>query len=211
MLLFTEVDQKGRVKTELTEIVAPSYRKYGKEKTDPSFFMSFTLINRSLYVSCNRTGDQKKFIAFFIGYESIVNFLSRLDDFVKELAQNGKASCSFSYKNKEDVTVSYELYAVIGTDDSQPSYMKTTIKQGNDEISFNSALGKRTQYAGSKGRNFFVNLSKMVENLEDALKVSSPYMTEHLAECKRLNPGAYDGKKEETYSNNTSSSYDAIS
>ena len=211
MLLFTEVDQKGRVKTELTEIVAPSYRKYGKEKTDPSFFMSFTLINRSLYVSCNRTGDQKKFIAFFIGYESIVNFLSRLDDFVKELAQNGKASCSFSYKNKEDVPVSYELYAVIGTDDSQPSYMKTTLKQGSDEISFNSALGKRTQYAGSKGRNFFVNLSKMVENLEDALKVSSPYMVEHLAECKRLNPGTYDGKKEETYSNNTSSSYNAIS
>ena len=108
-----------------------------------------------LYFGVNRTGNEKKFISLYIPSDAIGVFKDKLNDFVKEVATNSKASCNFTYKNKEGIPVSLEFYACVGADDNSPSYLKSKWTQGSDSIEFNSQLGRRMNYYTSKGKNFF--------------------------------------------------------
>ena len=107
MGMYTELTKNGKVKTDLTDLICPAWRKYGKQpnpqQKDPnvaSFFMNVTLIDGSLYISCNETGAKKKYISFYIPGDSITTFCQRLGSFIQELAKEGTASALFPYKNK---------------------------------------------------------------------------------------------------------------
>lgn len=196
MGMYTELTKNGKVKTDLTDLICPAWRKYGKQpnpqQKDPnvaSFFMNVTLIDGSLYISCNETGAKKKYISFYIPGDSITTFCQRLGSFIQELAKEGTASALFPYKNKEGVDVKLSLYAVVDKsmpDGGKASYLKTTIEQGSDKIEFTSALGRGRSNFNDKGKDFFASVKAMSDAFYTTLvSQSNGLYIDHITEVKK--------------------------
>lgn len=224
MGIYTEVDNSGRIRTDLTDVICSSWRKYGKQpdpnKKDPnvaSFFMGMALLDGSLYISVNETGANKKYISFYIPQDSIQTFVQRFGTFVQDLAKNGTANAPFVYKNKEGVDVSLNLYACIDKDmgGNKASFLTTKIAQGNDKVEFSCSLARSRSNFLDKGKDFFASIKAMSDAMYTTLVAQSNGLyIDHFMEVKKKKKsdwkkegGEYKSDEYSSSSNSSSSSY----